>query len=370
MTHMSMDSLIRQGAANSRVILLGGGIPAPELFPRKRLADAFLSAMQDPRGAALQYDWPEGQVGLREWVAMRLRSRGASIEADDIIITAGAQQGIALASHFLLPPGARIRVAAESYPAALELFRHREAQLMVDGEAADCVYFMDGIDNPRGLVPDSASRARLVHEGLPLIVDEAYAELTFDGSGSRPLLFDAPDRVWHIGSLSKTLCPGLRIGWLVPPRGMVERTIRLKFAADLQTSSLSQVVVERYLADEDFDGHLGRARDLYQTRARALSAAMRHHLPEWRFAEPAGGFALFAETAYPAEHPAADEEWLRTATEHGVAFDPGSLFQVRPDPGSLAIRLCFSATEETALLEAVERLQIAWSAHRSRRVGA
>lgn len=361
-----MDRLIREGAADSGVILLGGGMPAPELFPRERLADAFLSAMDDPTGAALQYDWPEGQAGLRDWVAERLRLRGADVDRNDVIITAGAQQGIALASHFLLPAGARVRVAAESYPAALELFRRHDAQLMVDDEAADCVYFMDGIDNPRGLALDPQMRAGLVQEGLPLIVDEAFAELAFDGIGLRPLLADAPDRVWHIGSLSKTLCPGLRIGWLVPPRHMVERSTRLKFTMDLQTSSLSQAVVERFLAGEDFEAHLARSRDLYSKRARVLSAAMRNYLPEWRFAEPVGGFTLFAETEFRSEHPATDEEWLRTATEHGVAFDPGSLFQVRPDPGSLAVRLCYSATEEPDLLKAVERFEIAWRTQRAR----
>ena len=211
---MSMDSLIRQSAASSSVISLGGGLPAPELFPRKRLTDAFMTAMRDPTCAALQYDWPEGQGCLREWVAQRLRQRGARVDRSDVIITAGAQQGIALAAHHLLPAGARVRVAAETYPAALDLFRRRNAELRIDDEAADCVYFMDGIGNPHGLVPDARQRAHVVAEGLPLIVDEAYAELSFDGSRLRPLIADAPDRVWHIGTLSKTLCPGLRIGWL------------------------------------------------------------------------------------------------------------------------------------------------------------
>lgn len=367
---MSMDSLIRQSAASSSVISLGGGLPAPELFPRKRLTDAFMTAMRDPTCAALQYDWPEGKGCLREWVAQRLRQRGARVDRSDVIITAGAQQGIALAAHHLLPAGARVRVAAETYPAALDLFRRRNANLRIDDEAADCVYFMDGIGNPHGLVPDARRRAHVVAEGLPLIVDEAYAELSFDGSRLRPLIADAPDRVWHIGTLSKTLCPGLRIGWLVPPRSMLERTVELKQTMDLQSSSLSQVVVESYLASEDFDARLARAREFYKRRAKALCAAMRHRLPEWRFAEPSGGFAVFAEVDHPAVHPTDDEEWLRTAIEHGVAFDPGSLFRVRPNPRSLAMRLCYSATKIPDLLEAVHRLERAWSAFRSKRAGS
>lgn len=375
---MSMDSLIRQSAANSSVISLGGGLPAPELFPRKRLSDAFLNAMRDPTCAALQYDWPEGQGCLREWVAHRLRQRGASTERSEVIITAGAQQGIALAAHHLVPAQARVRVAAECYPAALELFRRRNAQLMPaneeaaeeDDAAADCVYFMDGIGNPRGLVPDAKLRAGLLKSRLPLIVDEAYAELSFDGRCLRPLLADAPERVWHVGTFSKTLCPGLRIGWLVPPRSMLERTIELKQTMDLQSSSLSQVVVERYLETEDFDARLARARDFYQRRAKVLASALRRRLPDWRFAVPSGGFAIFAETDYEAEHPADDEAWLRTAIEHGVAFDPGSLFRVRPNPRLLAMRLCYSATKVPELLEAVQRLERAWKAFRGQRARA
>lgn len=377
-----MDSLIRQSAATRGVISLGGGLPAAELFPRKPLADAFLSAMRDPSCAALQYDWPEGQRCLRDWVAQRLRSRGAHVERNDVVITAGAQQGIALASHFILPAGARVRVAAETYPSALELFRRRGARLVpADGsgsgsgnEQADCTYLVDGVGNPRGLVPEAQLRSRLVAEKRPIIVDEAYAELTFDGSLIRPLVTDAPEQVWHIGTLSKTLCPGLRIGWLVPPRSMLARTVELKQAMDLQSSSLSQVIVENFLATDDFGRRLERARTFYQRRAQALCTAMRRWLPEWSFKEPAGGFAIFAEI----DHPGDDEGWLRTAIQHGVAFDPGSLFRACPDsdstpdssreanPKSLAMRLCYSATSPPDLLEAVQRIQRAWRAFRPR----
>lgn len=360
---MNLDGLIREGAADRRVIMLGGGMPATELLPRDALAGAFRAAMNDPEAASLQYDWPEGQVGLREWVAARLRSRGADVARDGVILTAGAQQGIALAAQFLLKPGARVRVSAESYPAALELFRHREATLVVGNEMADCVYMMDGIDNPHGAVPDPDVRMNLVNEQLPLIVDEAYAEIDFEGRISRPLLAEARDRVWHVGSVSKTMSPGLRTGWLVPPPTLVERVRRAKFTADLQSSTLSQILVERVLEAEDYDARLARARELYARRAQVLSSAVRRHLPEWTFSEPSGGFALFLETDHVAKRSTTDDEWLRTATGHGVAFDPGSLFRVRPREGSLAMRLCFSANDDEDLITGVKRLRTAWRAY-------
>lgn len=360
---MSLDALVREGAADSRVIMLGGGMPATELFPRDVLTAAFRSAMDDPSAAALQYDWPEGRHGLREWVAARLRGRGADVDHNAVILTAGAQQGINLACQFLLRPGSRVRVSAESYPAALELFRQREAVLALGMAPADCVYVMDGIDNPHGSAPHPGARANLIRERLPLIVDEAYAELDFEGRIHRPLLADARDRVWHVGSVSKTLSPGLRTGWLVPPPHLVGRVRRAKFTSDLQSSTMSQLLVERFVATDDYDAHLTRARELYARRAGVLSAAVRRHLPEWRFSEPAGGFALFLETDHVVKHSAADETWLRTATGHGVAFDPGSLFRVRPELGTLAMRLCFSAADEEHLVEGVHRLRRAWSSH-------
>ncbi|WP_207843952.1 aminotransferase-like domain-containing protein [Williamsia soli] len=360
---MSLDALVREGAADSSVIMLGGGMPATELFPRAALTDAFRAAMDDPAAAALQYDWPEGRHGLREWVAARLRGRGADVDHNAVILTAGAQQGISLACQFLLRPGSRVRVSAESYPAALELFRQREVVLAVGTAPADCVYVMDGIDNPYGSASDPDARADLIREGLPLIVDEAYAELDFEGRIPRPLLADARDRVWHVGSVSKTLSPGLRTGWLVPPPHLVGRVRRAKFTTDLQSSTMSQLLVERFLATEDYDAHLVRARSLYARRASVLSTAVRRHLPEWRFLEPAGGFALFLQTDHVSEHPTADQEWLRTATHHGVAFDPGSLFQVQPGSGTLAMRLCFSAADDEHLIEGAKRLRTAWRAY-------
>lgn len=360
---MSLDAIVREGAADSSVIMLGGGMPATELFPRGSLTRAFRAAMDDPTAAALQYDWPEGRIGLRKWVAARLRRRGADVDHNAVILTAGAQQGIALACQFLVRPGARVRVSVESYPAALELFRQREAVLALGKEPADCAYVMDGIDNPHGSAPDPDARASLIREGLPLIVDEAYAELDFESRIRRPLLADARDRVWHVGSVSKTLSPGLRTGWLVPPPDLVERVRRAKFTSDLQSSTMSQLLVERFLTIEDYDAHLVRARDLYARRAGVLSTAVRRYLPEWRFSEPAGGFAIFLKTDHVAEHPTADEEWLRTATGHGVAFDPGALFQARPGSGTLAMRLCFSAADDEHLIAGVKRLRTAWRAH-------
>jgi 2-aminoadipate transaminase len=166
--------------------------------------------------------------------------------------------------------------------------------------------------------------------------------------------------VWHIGSFSKTLCPGLRVGWLVPPPAWRERAHEVKHASDLQASSVGQTVLALFLERDDFDERLARGRRFYRARAERLLRAVRRHLPDWRCAAPEGGFALFVEN----DEPGDDLALLETATRHGVSFDPGRIF--RPDAATapLGLRLCFSNASASELDEAPRRLARAWDAYR------
>jgi len=357
---VTIDALIRKGATDPDVITLAGGLPASELFPRKNFAAAFLRAMHKPSSNALQYDWPEGQDALRHWVASRLKARNVSVDSSQIIITAGAQQGLALASNILLSHGTQLAVGEESYSAALDLFRRRKAIFVSDESQAQCGYLVDGINNPQGVRPSAAYANALIARGLPVIADEAYAELTFDGRMHEPLLARNRDRVWHVGTLSKTLAPGLRVGWLVPPPSMIERVIDLKQTLDLQTSSLGQAIAQQFLVSDDFDERLVRARAFYYRRASALVSALRRYLPEWSFVEPEGGFSIFVHI----DAEKSDEGWLQCALEHGVTFDPGSMFRPEQSHTPLAMRLSYSSTPPKKIVEAVKRLAAAWSAYR------
>ena len=356
-----VDRLHRIAAAHPGVISLGGGLPSDGLFPRGLLARAFVRAMREPRASALQYAWPEGRQELREWIAARLRARGAAVAADEVIVTSGAQQAIAIAAQLTFARGEAIGVDPETYPAALDLFRTRGGRPRAgwDGDVR-AFYAMPAIGNPhsRGMT-DDARRSLLARE-IPIIEDDAYAELRFDGNTPRPLLADDRARVWHIGSFSKTLCPGLRVGWLVPPPAWRERAIELKHASDLQASSLGQTILALFLDGDDFDARLQRARRIYRARAQRLLRAVRRHLPGWRCAAPEGGFALFLEC----DEPGDDLALLEIATRHGVSFDPGRIF--RPDSAAapLGLRLCFSNAGARALDEGPRRLARAWDAYR------
>ena len=152
-------------------------------------------------------------------------------------------------------------------------------------------YVMPAISNPRGVAMSEAARRELLASGLPLIEDDAYGDLRFDGPAPPPLAAEAPDRVFYVGTFSKTLAPGLRVGWLVPPEASLEAATEAKRNADLQSNGLGQAIVERYLAEVDFPRRLERLRAFYRRRARRLAAAVRKELPGWRFDVPEGAFA-------------------------------------------------------------------------------
>jgi 2-aminoadipate transaminase len=342
-----VDRLQRSCAANPGVIALGGGLPAAETFP----------SLGEPDAAALQYDWPEGREPLRAFVAARLRERGAPIDADDVVITAGGQQAIAIAAE--LAATERIGVDEESYPAALDRFRSLGLEPIAG--AAATRYVMPAISNPRGRALDDAARANLIASGATLIEDDAYAELRFDGRVPPPLCASARDRVWHVGTLAKTLCPGLRVGWLVPPAEMRPHVLELKRELDLMSNGVGQALAERFLDERDWSARMVRLRGFYAARAERMMRALRRWLPSWRFEEPAGGFSIWLEAPEP---DGSDVALLSFAVAHGVAFDPGRLF--RPSEGSqpLSLRVCFSG--DNRIEAGIRRLAAAWDAFRAR----
>jgi 2-aminoadipate transaminase len=193
--------------------------------------------------------------------------------------------------------------------------------------------------------------ARAGAERSYVIEDDAYSETWFSGETVRPLVADERGRVFHVGTFSKTLCPGLRIGWLVPPPSLARRALREKQRMDLQANGLAQALLVEYLKSGHFEAHKRRARESYRRKARRLMTSVRRHLPELRFVPPGGGFSLWLESELELD----DEQLLKAAVAHGVSFDPGRLFRV--SAGRLALRLCYSAVHERDIDEGVQRLK-------------
>jgi 2-aminoadipate transaminase len=346
-----IEQLQRRCAADPHVLSLSGGLPANETFPVQDLA----SALAEIGASDLQYEWPEGRLELRRWIVARLRSRGAEVKPEDVLITNGAQQAIDIALSLCSGAGDAIAVPKACYPAGLELFRSRDVTPVHELVAATAIYTMPLIANPAGLPLTGEERAALLASSLPIIEDDAYAELRFDRLTAAPLLTAAPDRVYHVGTLSKTLCPGLRVGWLVVPPAERDNARRAKQISDLQANTLTQALAEKYLARENFDDRLDFLASFYAERCEALTDALRRRLPGLRFRDPAGGFAVWVET----DEAGDDTQFLATAARHGVSVDPGGAFRSSNVDEPLAFRLAFSSLQASEMDEAVRRLAAA-----------
>jgi 2-aminoadipate transaminase len=336
--------LQKEAAERKDVIGLAGGLPADELLPRETMARA-LAEVTASREDALQYGWPEGVEQLRRWIATRLAARGARVDPERIIITAGAQQALSIVGQ--LCKGKAIAVGDATYPAAIQAFVKAGARVVERG--GDARYVIAGVSNPHGVARDDVDGYRT------LIVDEAYAELRFDGTLPRLFLADAPDRVFHIGTISKTLAPGLRVGWLVPPEHAHAAALDIKHAVDLQTASISQAALARFLTAFDYDAHVQKARAAYARRASALGDALRHHIPALTFREPEGGFSIWIETDATGD----EVRLLKCALAEGVMIDSGSEFRPAPDE-RIAFRLSFSHVKPEQLDEGARRIARMW----------
>jgi 2-aminoadipate transaminase len=343
-----IDRLQRRCVAEPGVLSLAGGLPAAETFPMAALASALERAGPD----AMQYDWPEGREALRNFVAARLQRRGANVEPDQVLITSGAQQALDIAVQIGCRHTRGIRVPRACYPGALELFTARGLRLVNEDAVADASYVMPLVENPTGVAPERQALDAVLEGDGYIIEDDAYGELRFDGRTPPPLLASAPERVFYVGTFSKTLCPGLRVGWLVTPRRFRRAARRTKRVSDLQANSLAQCIVERYLAEHDFEERLSYLRSFYAQRAEALVRALRRRLPSVSFLEPEGGFSVWAVT----EERGDDVELLAAALRHGVSFDPGRDFRPSGESEPIAFRLAFSSLPPERMNEAVTRL--------------
>jgi 2-aminoadipate transaminase len=331
--------LQKEAAERKDVIGLAGGLPAEELLPRAELARA-LAEVTASREDALQYGWPEGVEQLRRWVTTRLAARGATIDPERVIVTAGAQQALWIVGALFRDHD--IAVGDATYPAAMEAFRAAGANVVAHG--GEVRYLIAGVSNPQGVPGDE-------RVGGSLIVDEAYGELRFDGKLPPLLLSDGPDRVWHIGTISKTLAPGLRVGWLVPPESEHAAALEMKHAVDLQTASISQAALARFLTQFDYDAHVVKARGFYAERAAAMVDALHRHAPALRFTVPQGGFSIWIETDLTGD----ERTLLEAALAEGVMIDAGNEFRPRPSD-RIAFRVSYSHVALDQIDEGARRL--------------
>lgn len=363
------------------MLSLAGGLPAPELMPVDRLAAA-AAVVASPR--AFQYGPTEGMGELREVLGARLACR-----ADDVIVTTGSQQGLDLLARVLVDPGDVVVVESPSYLGSLQAFRASGAKIVAvpgdgDGLRTDrlealltrglrpkAVYVVSEFANPSGATLSADRRRHLVdlarRHGFVIVDDDPYGELRWAGARSAAMvdLDGGREVVAALGSASKILAPGLRIGWLRAPARLADAVVRAKQAADLHTGSFDQLVAADVLGDDRFmAAHAAAIRSAYRVRAEALVAALQGELGDVvDVRRPDGGMFVWAHR----RDGGGTAEWFEPALAAGVAFVPGSAFD--PDPGgsdgadgsasspaSAGMRLCFTTLEPVALSVAVHRL--------------
>jgi 2-aminoadipate transaminase len=359
------------------MLSLAGGLPASESLPVAAVAAAAAAALGEvgPTGAtALQYGPTEGLAALRQLVAVR-----AGVGAGSVLVTTGSQQAIDLVARVMVDPGDTVIVESPAYLGAVQSFRASGAALVAVGSDAcgmrvdeveqilsrgarpSVVYVAPDFHNPTGASMSLDRRRHLAaladHYGFLVAEDSPYGELAYDGVTTAPIA-SFGENVVRIESSSKTLAPGLRVGWMYGPEWLVEACVRAKQSADLHTSTLDQMIVARLVSDTSwYDGHLVELRLRYAARARsfggALTAAFGDRLS---FAESRGGLFTWATFT-----DGTDTEVLaERALEHGVAFVPGDAFAVAGEPHHSAMRLCHATLDEPSLHHAVDRLFAAW----------
>lgn len=356
------------------VISLAGGLPAPELFPVAVVRRAYERVLTENGEAALQYGASEGYQPLRELVAGRLTGFGVPANADNLLITTGSQQGLSLMAKLFLDPGDTVVCENPTYLGAVQAFdsyeaRYRIASMDEEGMRSEevegllgaggvkFIYALPNFQNPSGRTMSLERRRTLVEaarrHGVPILEDDPYGELRFEGEHLPSLRSLWPEGVVYLGSFSKILSPGMRLAWAVVPDGLFERFVLAKQPADLHTSTITQMAAYEVAKDAAFmEAHIDRIRAVYRERRDVMVRAMGEWFPPGcRWTRAAGG--LFVWVELPREIDT--RELLAEAIAENVAFVPGQPFH--PDgSGSNTMRLNFSNVTPERIEEGVRRL--------------
>ncbi len=383
------------------IISFAGGLPSPDTFPIAAMAEATQKVLTEDGRSALQYAASEGYGPLRDWVAHDLKKQGMAVDPNQVLITTGSQQGLDLVAKILIDAGSRILVETPTYLGALQAYTPMEPTvvsvasddegvdptdlrakalaptLTLPPEGADSpwggpaanrhgsgparfVYLLPNFQNPTGRTMTEARRAAVAQAtaevGLPIIEDNPYGDLWFDAPPPASLASRHPDGTVYLGSFSKILAPGLRLGYLVAPKLLYPKLLQAKQAADLHTPSFNQRIVAEVLKDGFIDRHVPTIRALYKSQCEAMLAALEREFGhegkgsghgggdaslQWN--RPSGG--MFLWTRLPAGLDAV--KLLPKAVDHNVAFVPGSAFYAdNADPRSMRLSFVTATVDQ------------------------
>ncbi len=365
------------------VISFAGGLPAPEVFPVERFTEAFNRVMADQGAKALQYSTTEGYRPLREMIARHANRYSMHIEAENILITSGSQQALDLIGKVFINSGDHVLVERPTYLGALQAWsayaaEYVSADLDNDGYIIESVeakmrtgpkfiYALPNFQNPSGVTLSLARRQQLIevadHYGVPILEDDPYGQLRYEGDHLPPLVtLDCQFRstngaqysgnVIYLSTFSKTLSPGMRLGWIVAPVEVIQKLVQAKQGADLHTGTITQMVAYEVASGGFLDQHVKLIRAVYLERRNAMLAAIRKYFPPGvTWTEPQGG--LFLWLKFPEWMDAS--QILLAAVERRVAFVPGQSF-FADGSGQNTARLNFSNATPERIEEGMKRL--------------
>jgi 2-aminoadipate transaminase len=362
-------------ASRSDVISLSGGMPDVRRVPHDAVQRAVREAMAHDGPSALQYGSSNGRLALRTTIVGLMAETGVRLTEDDIIVTAGAQQGLDLLAKVFLDPGDVVICEGPTYVGALQAFsayRPRvecvdmdehgmrvdlleETLKRVGHRGAKFIYTIPNFQNPAGVTLSGERRRRLLELAreydIPVIEDDPYGRLRYEGGHILPLRALDPD-VIYLGTFSKIFAPGLRLGWMVAPRPILDKVLLAKQAADLCGSSFAQSVAEHYMTGTTWRRVLADLTRTYHERRDAMLDALAEHFPaDVTWTHPEGGFFVWVTLpGYVDTRPL-----LAEAVERGVTFVPGSDFY--PDGrGANSLRIAFCYEEPVQIAEGVRRI--------------
>jgi DNA-binding transcriptional MocR family regulator len=369
------------------IISFAGGFPDSAMFDVEGIREASQRVLTDQPGPALQYGATEGHPPLREEIARFMASKGVQgVTAGDLIVTTGSQQALDLIAKTLLDEGDVALVEAPTFLATIQCFRLYGPRVLgvpidADGVQVDrleemvvrhrpkLVYIIPTFGNPSGAMLSHERRLKIlqmaVRHRVVVVEDDPYGDLYFHAEPPPSLLalsHQVPgSREWllHCGSLSKVLSPGLRVGWLIAPPGLLQRATMCKQFSDAHTSTYAQATAAEYLKSGRMPATLAHVRRVYSQRAAAMGAALKAELgAAFEFNQPQGGLFFWGRLTGADGAINDGQAYAQKAIEHNVAFVPGApFFADQPDPASL--RLSFATSDLEKIEQGVKRLGVA-----------
>ncbi len=355
------------------IISFAGGLPAPELFPIEALKEACIKVLDTHGPKSLQYSLTMGVLPLREVLADRLSKKGLPVTIDNLFITAGSQQGLDLVAKVFLNEGDALLCENPTYLGAIQAFnvmrpKYVTVEMDQDGmivEQAEekikkhnprFIYVVADFQNPSGVNMSLKRRKQLVKLAekyqIPIVDDNPYGELRYVGEPLPSLQSMGEDLVIELGTFSKIVSPGLRIGWGIVSTGITNMFERLKQGADLHTNTFAQYVVYEYIKAGNLDRHIEEIKASYSERRDVMIQALKEHFPEGvKWYEPEGGLFLWVELP----EGISATELLPVAVEQKVAYVPGKPFFPHEEKDN-ALRLNFSNANPDLIREGIKRL--------------